>query len=102
MIAAPTSSQSSTRTVWKYAMPFGSGPDTFSIEMPAGADVLTVHVQNGAPQIWALCDPTAPDETRHFRIAGTGHPIGEDIKGYVGTFMVAGGSLVFHVFEVVL
>jgi hypothetical protein len=54
----------------------------------------------GEPQIWALVEPDQPEAEVWFRIAGTGHPITDDIKRYVGTFQIDRGSLVFHVFEV--
>jgi hypothetical protein len=96
---SPTADQSITRAVWKFPVPF-PGPDVFSIEMPASATMLTVQVQHGEPQIWALVIPSGAVEEKTFRIAGTGHLITEPIKGYVGTFQVASGSLVLHVFEV--
>jgi hypothetical protein len=91
---------SAARTVWKFPVPF-PGPDAFTIEMPAGAEVMAVHMQHGQPQMWALVDPSRPAEARRFRIAGTGHPINEQIEQYVGTFLMYEGELVFHVFEVV-
>lgn len=86
-------------TVWKFPLPF-PGPDVFEIAMPAGADILTVQVQHGEPRVWALVQDDVPMLPRRLRIAGTGHPIDETILRYVGTFQVAGGSLIFHLFEV--
>ena len=40
---------------------------------------------------------------RHFRLSGTGHPLGEDylrIINYIGTFQMENGALVFHLFEI--
>jgi hypothetical protein len=93
-------------SVYKYPIPV---EDEFTISMPTGAVVLTVQTQRRGqgglareePNIWALVDPTAPHEPRHFRLAGTGHPIEEEELGrYVGTFLVRDGQLVFHVWEV--
>lgn len=89
------------REVWKFPLPV-PGPDVFGIELPAGAEVLTVQVQAGRPCIWALVSPSAPPEGRLFRIAGTGHPIAERLGAYVGTFQFEGPGLVFHLFEVAL
>ena len=86
-------------TVWKFPVPF-PGPDVFEIEMPQHAEVLTVQVQHGELQMWAYCNPSFALVPRHFRIAGTGHPITDEIQKYVSTFQIAGGILVFHVFEV--
>lgn len=50
--------------------------------------------------LWALVDPQADTTVRRFAVHGTGHP-GVDATGtYVGTYQLAGGQLVFHVFEV--
>jgi hypothetical protein len=90
-------SKSSTRSVWKFPIP-ESGPDVFSIEMPSGAEILTIQVQQGHPQMWALVTPGVHVISRIFRIAGTGHPIDDGLIGYIGTFQW--GSLVFHIFEI--
>lgn len=87
------------KTVWKFPVPLHGG-DRFTIAMPAGAKALAMQTQHGMPALWALVDPGAAPEPRRFRIAGTGHPIDEEIVGYVGTFQMSGGVLVFHVFEV--
>lgn len=75
--------------------------DLTSVDMPTGAEVLHFDVQNGAPCIWARVDPLEPFETRWFRMAGTGHPLGGsgiDIGRHVGTVLLDNG-LVFHLFE---
>ena len=87
------------KQVWKYQF---SVQDHHSFRMPIGAQVLSVDVQQGAPCIWALVDPKADVEERHFRLAGTGHPINEVGLHFVGTFQLLGGSLIFHLFEVKL
>ena len=87
------------RAVWKFGVPL-PGPDLFTIDMPECAELLTVQVQHGEPQVWALVTPGNPIESRTFRIAGTGHPIAEHVEEYVGTFQMLSGSLIFHLFEV--
>lgn len=89
------------RVIWKYPVPI---VDTFALEMPKGAEVLTVQVQGGDAQMWALLDPDRPKVERCFRLLGTGHPLGvgevsDRFGRYVGTFQIAGGSLVWHLFE---
>ncbi|MBU2634917.1 hypothetical protein KJ841_00375 [Patescibacteria group bacterium] len=78
-----------------------STEDYFSLDLPEGAKILTVQEQHGEPQIWALVNPGSPTETRNFRLAGTGHPIKGDkeLLNYVGTFQLAGGSFIGHLFE---
>ncbi len=88
------------RRVFKY--PIVEIQDVVNIMMPKGAKVLTVQVQNGTPCIWAAVDPCQTYlEMRRFRIAGTGHPIEDNIvDNYVGTIQKFDGKLVFHLFEV--
>lgn len=84
-------------TIWKYPL----YPNT-SIEMPAGAQILSVHEQGGEIAIWAKVDTTQPMERRHFEIYGTGHVIpaglAEELT-YLGTAHLHRGSLVLHAFE---
>lgn len=71
------------------------------VMMPKGARVLSVQVQDGRPCIWAAVAPCeTSQEKRWFRIAGTGHPIEDDVvEGFIGTIQMYDGRLVFHVFE---
>jgi hypothetical protein len=85
-------------TVWKFLIAMD---DRVDIDMPLGARILCVQMQGDALCLWARVNPKAPPETRHFRIAGTGHPLGDGMEAasYIGTFQLHGGALVFHVFE---
>lgn len=83
------------KRVFKYVL----SPDCV-IEMPSGSRVLTVQVQHETPCIWALCEDKNALDSRRFMIFGTGHEMPEDLNlGYIGTFQLAGGKFVFHVFE---
>lgn len=84
-------------TIWKF--PFAVGDD-ISIKMPACAEVLSVGVQDNTACVWARVDPAWPERVYHFRMYGTGHPLNpHDVGRFVGTIQMAGGALVFHVFE---
>lgn len=86
-------------TIWKYVL---DTTDTQTIEMPSGAKVLTVQVQNGEPCIWALVNTDNKIEERTFRIYGTGHHMDYkyvDKETYIGSYQLSGGLLVFHLFE---
>ena len=85
------------KRVYKYEVPIN---DRCAIMMPVGARLLHLAEQDGAPCLWALVDPVAPVEARHFRLAGTGHDVDCHILAYVGTVLLRGGALVFHLFEV--
>lgn len=69
------------------------------VTMPRGARVLSIGEQRGQMQMWALVDEIAQPVSRLVVIHGTGHPAG-DVAGmeFIGTFMMDGGSLVFHAF----
>lgn len=93
-----------TRSVWKYEVPIGSG-DWFNLEIPMRASPLCVQMQTislgglrAVPQLWMLVDPAAPRVTRRFRIAGTGYSLPDGLA-YIGTFQMADGQLVGHLFE---
>lgn len=84
-----------TFSIWKFPVVIA---DSFAIEMPTGSRLLSVQSQLGAPQLWALVDPTAPKVNRKLRLYGTGHTV-TDGNGYVGTFQLQSGHLVFHLFD---
>jgi len=73
------------------------------VNLPEGAEVLTVQVQGSTPCIWALVDTDRKIETLSVAIIGTGHPFAADWletpkKVYVGTYQLAAGTFVKHVF----
>lgn len=80
------------KKVWKFSIDLD---DHVTIDMPGGAELLHVGLQDGI-KIWALVDPHQPLEKRRFRVAGTGHPIDVDVDP-VGTVM--DGRFVWHIFE---
>lgn len=92
-----------THTVWKAILQPLQMQD---IEMPMGAKVLHAAEQYGQLCIWYHCDPNAPRALRRFAIVGTGHPapplygdIGPEECRHVGTVIMSGGALVWHIFE---
>lgn len=87
------------KRIYKYTIPV---EDSFSLELPQGAKILTVQEQHGKPQIWALADQGSPTEIREFCVVGTGHPIDEDevTLDYIETFQLFGGNFIGHLFEI--
>jgi hypothetical protein len=77
------------KTVWKF--PINNIADYVTLDMPIGAKVLTVQIQQGIPCIWALVDTNTKTEHRRFRIAGTNHDLTDAIDRlkYVGSFQLA-------------
>lgn len=87
------------REIWKFEL---KTTDNQKIEMPVGAEILTVQTQNETPCLWALVDPNADKETRCFEVFGTGHSVNYDVgvaRNYIGTYQLHDGSLVYHFFE---
>jgi len=83
--------------IYKYTI---EAADSFTVDMPSGAQVLSVGVQHGQPRLWALVNPKNDLTPHRFYVRGTGHDAhGMDTELFVGTFQMDGGVLVFHVFE---
>lgn len=86
------------KTIWKYVI----SPVGLIHEIPAGGKVLCADEQFGEICVWVEVDPSAPKETRHFEVYGTGHRIMEDMgqsRVYIGSVKLEGGALVFHIYE---
>ena len=85
-------------TIWKYQLEIC---DEQHLQMPSGAKILTVQIQQETVQLWACVDPDQTLILRQIRIHGTGHHVpNHDKLKYISTFQLQDGNLVFHVFEV--
>lgn len=82
--------------VYKYQL---NASQATRLELPVGATPLRVDIQSGSYCLWAMVDPDAETETRTFEIFGTGHPMPDFERRFINTFLVNGGSYVFHAFE---
>lgn len=86
------------RTIYKYKL---DTTDLQTVQMPEDARILCVQTQQGEPCLWAMVNPERKRVDRQIATYGTGHPIPVDISaGYIGTYQLSGGMLVFHVFDV--
>lgn len=83
--------------IWKYMLAVA---DRQCIQIPAGAKLLDVQVQHGAPCLWVLCDEKQAAKPRHIAIYCTGNPMPDSPGDYIATFQLLGGDVVFHAFEV--
>jgi hypothetical protein len=82
-------------TVWKFAIPIA---DEFALLMPGAVELLFVATQAEQGCLWARVEPQNPIEQRRFKLRGTGHDV--DFRSrHIGSFMLRGGALVFHLFE---
>ncbi|MEO9145089.1 MAG: hypothetical protein ABI237_05980 [Ginsengibacter sp.] len=71
-----------------------------TVEMPQGAEILCIQMQNESPCIWALVEPNATVTERTFQMVGTGQDIGDyGERKYLGTIQL--NVYVFHCFELV-
>jgi hypothetical protein len=87
------------KTIWKFILEV---KDFQTFEMPIYAEILSVQMQVTHGCLWALVDPNAEIEERHFEIFGTGNPVGCDMgidRRYIGSYQTDGGMYVWHVFE---
>jgi hypothetical protein len=87
------------KRIYKY--PFEIN-DIVEMNLPKGAEVLSVQCQDDVPCLWALVDPEAKLLKRTFKLFGTGHDIDEapqDHLSYIATFQQHDGLLVWHIFE---
>jgi hypothetical protein len=85
-----------TQTIWKYPLKV---VDRQVLSMPAGAQLLCVQDQGGAPTLWALVSPDVPLADRTVLCHGTGHSAAADVGRYIGTTQQYSGALVWHFFE---
>jgi hypothetical protein len=93
------------KMVYKYHMSTNDiipANEQFEIEMPIGAEILTIQLQGQDPQpmIWAKVNPLAEKEKRKFWAATTGTTIPKDSK-YLATLQFNRGAFVVHVFELI-
>lgn len=82
-------------TIHKYTLRFD---DVQVLSLPRIAQPLSIQLQHGEAQLWALVDTSEPAGEYQVHCFGTGHevprlPIGHEFLGTVQF-----GSLVFHYF----
>ena len=90
------------KTIYKYTL---SLEEITVIELPEGAVILTIQLQMNKPVMWAEVDTNAPKVRRSFRTVATGENLDDPLqvaRTYVGTYQLEEGSLVLHVFEIMI
>lgn len=90
-----------------FTLNFNDGPQF--IEMPAGAELISVGTHNAIPTIWALCEIGAEPERRYYQLIfdkqafdpeKLAHPdvlLPKPMK-FIGTVQLARDQINFHVF----
>lgn len=87
-----------TMIIHKYTIHVGVN----KFEFPEGHKVLCVQAQGDEIQMWVAFNPDVSHKvTRYFMAFMTGVGIHERLSEFIGTIQLEGGSLVFHVFEVI-
>ena len=82
--------------VWKYELEV---VDTQWLELPRGANILSVDVQHGTPCLWAQVDTEAVKDSVLIVTHGTGHPMKSNHMEFLGTYQLESGSFIGHVFK---
>lgn len=94
------------KTIYKYDIPI---TDYFELWLPGGAQILKIECQHSEPirggeqdfvQLWAAVDTNNQSAIRKFAFYGTGHKFRHDNQIYIGSVILAGGALVFHLYEI--
>lgn len=85
-----------TRTIWKFPL---TGVAEQTIQMPQGAEILTVQTQGADICAWAMVDPLAKKTPRTLVICGTGLVAPTGALKYIATVQMMSGMFVWHIFE---
>ena len=81
--------------IWKYTLEY---TDSQTLDIPEGAEILTVQMQAKQIQIWAIVDPEAPKESITIHMITTGHEMPKMVKlDYIGTCQR--GFELLHIFK---
>lgn len=81
--------------IWKFPLML---TDEQTVDMPAGASVLSVADQNHVLTMWALVEPSAPLAPVGVRILGTGNPAPSDQASWTFVGSIHQSAFVWHVF----
>jgi len=84
------------KTIWKFPIELA---DRQNLLMPEGAEILSAQMQGQFLCLWALVNPEARKTVRTIAVNGTGHPIDDAERRYIGTTQMNGGTFIWHVFE---
>jgi hypothetical protein len=79
--------------IWKFDL----RPHMNRIEMPSGAEILSIAFQGDDLKLWARVDQDRLDEIRAIHVVATGGEVDPESR-FIGTVFHRVG-LVFHVFD---
>lgn len=82
--------------IWKYKL---DTTDLQTIIAHRPAKCLTVQTQGEEVYLWALVDDSEVTKNIYIEMIGTGSPIPNNLRVYLGTVQLLNEKLVLHVFE---
>ena len=84
------------KTIYKYPIKIA---DHQVLNLPMGAEVLTVQTQQGKIFLWAKVDADQRETTElNIYVCGTGHRVRDETLVYLGAIQQFNGDLIWHVF----
>ncbi len=92
-------------TIWKFTVSLNQICDVTLIDMPKGAEVISVVNQREELTFYAKVNSGEKEtEIKKFRVAGTGHSLEftkhwEMKERFIGTVLFMKGDFVLHVYE---
>lgn len=84
------------KRIYKYALDL---QDTITVRAPRVLRWLHCDVQHGHPVLWGEVDIETQEREHVLVLRGTGHDMTGEEGRHIGTIMLQGGALVFHLFE---
>lgn len=86
-----------SKRIFKYQL---AETDTQTLDLPKGAQILSVHAQRNEVCVWAEVDEFYQETEQYaFQIYGTGHKVNhDDSYSFLGTVLLMDERLVLHVF----
>lgn len=90
------------KEVWKFEIDLDKAVrNHYTLLVPRNSLVISVNAQREKVCLWMLVDPDEKEkETRKYIAAGTGKGFTYDsAMNFLGTVLLRGGLLVYHIFE---
>lgn len=98
-LRGPRMSEATGKVIFKYQMPV---LESFSMELPQGAEIIRMKDEGGLFWLWAIVDTDAPTERRDFMAFKTGASMPRDVNlqyvGFCAVFVQM--ELGLYIFEV--
>ena len=97
-VRGPKMSNATGRVIFKYQIPV---LEQFTLELPAGAEIIRMQDQGGMFWLWAVVNTNSPTEIRRFRAFKTGASMPDGLnlvyRGFCAVFVQM--ELGLYIFE---